>query len=97
MQEVTALQGFLAGVGRRGLSSRATVDQTITNVAADRRINKFFAHADIPHLRRSLADQICAASGGWCTYWGRDMKPHTPECTSTAGTSMPWCRISAWH
>jgi hemoglobin len=53
---------------------QAVVDQTITNVAADRRINKFFAHADIPHLRRSLADQICAAAGGWCIYTGRDMK-----------------------
>jgi hemoglobin len=53
---------------------QAVVDQTITNVAADHRINKFFAHADIPHLRRSLADQICAASGGWCFYGGKDMK-----------------------
>jgi hemoglobin len=52
----------------------AVVDQTIANIAADHRINKFFAHADIPHLRRSLADQICAASGGWCVYAGRDMK-----------------------
>ena len=52
---------------------QAVVDQTITNVAADRRINRFFAHADIPHLRRSLADQICVATGGWCIYAGRDM------------------------
>jgi hemoglobin len=53
---------------------QAVVDQMIANVAADRRINKFFAHADIPHLRRMLADQICVASGGWCVYWGKDMK-----------------------
>jgi hemoglobin len=53
---------------------QAVVDQMIANVAADRRINKFFAHADIPHLRRSLADQICAATGGWCIYTGKDMK-----------------------
>jgi hemoglobin len=52
----------------------AVVDQTVANVAADRRINKFFAHADIPHLKRSLTDQICAATGGWCIYAGRDMK-----------------------
>jgi hemoglobin len=52
---------------------QAVVDQTIANVAADRRINKFFAHADIPRLRRNLADQICVATGGWCIYWGRDM------------------------
>jgi hemoglobin len=47
---------------------QAVVDQTITNVAADQRINKFFAHADIPRLRRNLADQICVATGGWCIY-----------------------------
>jgi hemoglobin len=52
---------------------QAVVDQTIANVAADRRINKFFAHADIPRLRRMLADQICAATGGWCIYGGKDM------------------------
>jgi hemoglobin len=53
---------------------QAVVDQMIANVAADHRINKFFAHADIPHLRRMLADQICAATGGWCIYTGKDMK-----------------------
>jgi hemoglobin len=52
---------------------QAVVDQTIANVAADRRINKFFAHADIPRLRHNLADQICVATGGGCIYWGRDM------------------------
>ena len=53
---------------------QAVVDQTITNVAADHRINKFFAHADIPRLRRNLTDQICVATGGWCIYGGQDMK-----------------------
>ena len=53
---------------------QAVVDQMITNVAADCRINKFFAHADVPRLRRMLADQICVASGGWCFYGGKDMK-----------------------
>jgi hemoglobin len=52
---------------------QAVVDQTIANVAADHRINKYFAHADIPRLRHNLADQICVATGGWCIYWGKDM------------------------
>jgi hemoglobin len=65
---------------------QAVVDQTITNVAADHRINKFFAHADIPRLRRNLADQICVATGGWCIYWGQDMK--------TAHAGM---HIHSWH
>jgi hemoglobin len=52
---------------------QAVVGQTIANVAADRRINRFFAHADIPRLKQNLTDQICVAAGGWCIYTGRDM------------------------
>jgi len=52
----------------------AVVDQTIKNIGADRRINRFFTGANIPRLRRMLADQICVASGGPCVYAGRDMK-----------------------
>jgi len=52
----------------------AVVDQFVTNVAGDKRINAFFANADIPHLKMELVDQICQASGGPCTYTGRDMK-----------------------
>ena len=53
---------------------QAVVDQSIKYIAADRRINRFFAKADIANLRRQLADQICVASGGPCIYTGRDMK-----------------------
>ncbi len=52
----------------------AVVDDFVGNVAADTRINKFFAHADIPHLKMELVDQICAGSGGPCTYTGKSMK-----------------------
>jgi hemoglobin len=53
---------------------QAVVDEAIKNIAADRRINRFFKGANIARLRRQLADQICAASGGPCVYTGRDMK-----------------------
>jgi len=53
---------------------QAVVDDFVGNVAADRRINGFFANADIPRLKRNLVDQICAGTGGWCIYTGRDMK-----------------------
>jgi hemoglobin len=53
---------------------QAVVDQAIKNIAADRRINRFFKGANIQRLRRQLANQICAASGGPCVYTGRDMK-----------------------
>jgi hemoglobin len=52
----------------------AVVDQFVANVAADKRINTFFANTDIPGLKSKLVDQVCQASGGPCTYTGKDMK-----------------------
>jgi hemoglobin len=52
----------------------AVVDEFVANVAADERINRFFASTDIARLKRLLAEQICAGAGGPCTYSGRDMK-----------------------
>ena len=52
----------------------AVVDDFVGRVAADNRINKFFGKTDIPRLKRLLVEQICAGTGGPCTYTGRDMK-----------------------
>ena len=52
----------------------AVVDDFVGNVAADNRINYYFAKTDIVRLKRNLVDQICAGTGGPCTYTGRDMK-----------------------
>src|SRR5207237_10515352 len=52
----------------------AVVDDFVGNVAGDNRINKFFAKTDIPRLKRLLVEQICAGTGGPCTYTGRDMR-----------------------
>jgi hemoglobin len=52
----------------------AVVDDFVTNVAKDNRINKFFAGADIPRLKRLLVQQICQGSGGPCKYEGRSMR-----------------------
>ena len=52
----------------------AVVDDFVARVAADSRINGRFANANIPRLKMNLVDQICSASGGPCTYTGRDMK-----------------------
>jgi hemoglobin len=51
----------------------AVVDDFVGNVAADGRINGFFARTDIPRLKRLLVEQICAGTGGPCTYTGRSM------------------------
>lgn len=52
----------------------AVVDDFVANVAADKRINRYFANANVPRLKRLLGEQICAGTGGPCTYTGRDMK-----------------------
>jgi len=51
----------------------AVVDDFVGNVAADKRINGFFARADVPRLKGNLVDQICQATGGPCVYKGKDM------------------------
>jgi len=51
----------------------AVVDDFVGNVAGDGRINGFFARTDIARLKRLLVEQICQATGGPCTYTGRDM------------------------
>jgi hemoglobin len=52
----------------------AVVDDFVANVAADSRINSRFANTDIPRFKQLLVEQICAGTGGPCTYTGRDMK-----------------------
>lgn len=58
--------------GKAAISS--VVDQFVANVANDTRINGRFATTDIPRLKGRLVDQVCMATGGPCTYTGRDMK-----------------------
>lgn len=52
----------------------AVVDDFVGNLGADERINQRFANTDIPKLKTLLVEQICQATGGPCTYTGRDMK-----------------------
>lgn len=57
----------------------AVVDEFVARVAADKRINGFFAAvASDPNrlaaFKGKLVDQICEASGGPCKYTGKNMK-----------------------
>jgi hemoglobin len=52
----------------------AVIDDFLTRVANDKRISAFFAHANRPRLVQLLVEQTCQASGGPCTYAGKDMK-----------------------
>ena len=51
----------------------AVVDGLLANVAADSRINWFFADSDMTTLRTRLVEQVCSATGGYCTYKGGSM------------------------
>jgi hemoglobin len=57
----------------------AVVDEFVARVAADNRINHFFAAtasnpAQLASFKMKLVDQICEAAGGPCKYQGKDMK-----------------------
>ena len=52
----------------------AVIDDFVARCAVDSRINGKFARTDIARLKSSLIDQVCEATGGPCTYSGRDMR-----------------------
>jgi hemoglobin len=52
----------------------AVVEDFVARCAADSRINGKFARTDIARLKANLIDQVCEATGGPCTYSGRDMR-----------------------
>ncbi len=52
----------------------AVVNDFVGAVGRDKRISGFFAKADIGNLKTRLVEQICAVTGGPCSYGGRDMK-----------------------
>jgi hemoglobin len=63
----------------------AVVDSFVARCADDDRINSKFARTDIPRLKKMLIDQVCEATGGPCTYAGRDMKETHDGMGVTAG------------
>jgi hemoglobin len=52
----------------------ATVDEFVTIVLADERINFTFANTDLKKFNKLLFEQLCALTRGPCTYTGRDMR-----------------------
>jgi hemoglobin len=52
----------------------AVVDETIDKVAADPRMNQSFDKVNIKRVKALLVEQICALSGGGCTYTGDSTK-----------------------
>jgi hemoglobin len=61
--------------GRDGI--RDMVDDFVATLAADPRVNARFKEmkpADVERLKTNASDQVCEATGGPCSYLGRDMK-----------------------
>ena len=63
----------------------AVVDSFVARCAGDDRINPKFERTDVPRLKKMLVDQVCEATGGPCTYVGRDMNETHDGMGVTAG------------
>lgn len=63
----------------------AVIDTFVARVAADSRINKKFARSNVPRVKAMLVDQVCAETGGPCTYTGRSMKEAHRNMAVTEG------------
>jgi len=59
--------GGQAGIAR-------VVDASLAEIHGDLRINFLFEKTDLADLRRLIIEQLCAATGGPCTYTGRSME-----------------------
>ena len=64
---------------------KAVIDDYVARVAADDRVNKKFGKSDIPRVKLHLVEQVCAATGGPCTYTGLDMKKSHKNMKVTEG------------
>jgi hemoglobin len=51
----------------------AVVDEFVNRTTTDPRIKERFFNTDAAALKKYLADFVCSATGGTCTYTGRDM------------------------
>jgi hemoglobin len=61
--------------GREGI--RGVVDEFVGQLNADSRVSARFKSlkpADIERVKTNVSDQICDATGGPCSYLGKDMK-----------------------
>lgn len=72
---------FQALGGKDGIGQ--IVVDLIPIMQQDTRIKKAFNDADIDHLIKMLDEQLCAVSGGPCTYTGKSMKAVHAEIVVT--------------
>jgi hemoglobin len=53
---------------------RTVVDELVSRMAADTRIQRFFVGTDFLRLKHQLVVHVCQLSGGPCRYRGRSMR-----------------------
>ena len=53
---------------------KAAVDELVTVILKDERINFAFAETDLPKFKHQLYSQLCELAAGPCIYDGRDMR-----------------------
>jgi hemoglobin len=76
-----SLYDRLGGIDAITAVVRAVVDRQ----GKDGRINQKFARTNIDRLIKEFVDQICAATGGPCTYTGRSMSETHHNMAVTSG------------
>lgn len=79
--QVTSLYDRLGGLD----AISALTESWVARVGGDDRANGKFARTDIPRLKKEVADQLCEAAGGPCTYTGRSMRETHAGMKTTAG------------
>ena len=68
-----------------GDAINALTESWVARVGGDDRANGKFARTDIARLKKEVADQLCEATGGPCTYTGRSMRETHAGMKTTAG------------
>jgi hemoglobin len=68
-----------------GDAINAITESWVARVGGDDRANGKFARTDIGRLKKEVADQLCEATGGPCTYTGRSMRTTHDGMKVTAG------------
>ena len=67
-----------AGIPRQGRDAISVmVDRFVAAMVADKRVNARFKGLkplEVEKFKSNLADQLCEATGGPCSYYGKDMK-----------------------
>jgi hemoglobin len=68
-----------------GDAIHALTESWVARVGGDDRANGKFVRTDLPRIKKQVADQLCEATGGPCTYTGRSMRETHAGMKITAG------------